>query len=268
MGTTSSKSTHKDGHGTGDSLTELVISAKTMEQNMTRRVVDDSEANYLLLVMRNFVEHFGMYVTMAIFASGIFGNALSVVIFWRLRRHDVVTTTYLAPVAVYDLTVLCIGLSGWLDEAAYSFSNGAVHIPEAYTAGHCKFRTFLKYSCGMMSAWTLVTFCIERCVAIRKPLKVATIFTPSRRRKLLALVILLSLVFGVFPIPSYTIFPSGAFDGGNVCMGRPSNTILARGYNQFGSICTFANFYTYCLKHITHGRIIQVSGIAWREKTR
>jgi hypothetical protein len=196
-------------------------------------------SSLLLDTFRVIVQQFGIYFTMVIMFSGIFGNVLSVVVFWRLRHRDKVTATYLAPIAVYDLTVLCIGLSGWLDQATYAFSNGAFFVPESYTDGHCKFRQFLFFSCGMMSGWTLIVFCTERCVAIRSPLKVTTIFTPSRRRNALILVIIFSFIFGTFPIPTFITAPSEGLSGGMICRPAPSTT-----WELALMITTGVGFYT------------------------
>ncbi|XP_064626751.1 cysteinyl leukotriene receptor 1-like [Lineus longissimus] len=179
----------------------------------------------LLRVFRQFVQQFSIYFTALIVASGIFGNTLSVIVFWRSRRKDKVTTSYLAPIAVCDLIVLCIGFSGWLDQATFELSNGAFFIPEAYTDGHCKFRLFLFFACGLMSAWFLVVFCTERCIAIRNPLKVTTIITPARRRNLLIFVAIICVAVAALPLPFYILVPSAGLSGGIICIPSTSSTL-------------------------------------------
>ena len=99
--------------------------------------------NYFLSSFEEFVSHFGVYVTAVVLVSGIFGNLLSTVIFYRLRRRDHVTATYLGPLAVSDLINLCVGVNGWIDNGLYAFSGGTIHMQEAISAEHCKFRIFL-----------------------------------------------------------------------------------------------------------------------------
>jgi hypothetical protein len=196
--------------------------------NMTNtaiRVMVDTGTMFLIYNLRKFIEQFGLYYTMLVIASCLFGNLLSLVVFWRVRRKNNVTASYLFPIAFYDILVLFNGIADWLQEASFSFSNGAVYIRGYYSQGHCLFMGFLFFGCGLMSTWTLIMFCVERCIAIRCPLKVVSIYTPSRRGVILLLVVIFSTIGGVLPLPSYALIPNEAYDGGGICIPVVTNTL-------------------------------------------
>jgi hypothetical protein len=199
---------------------------------------EDPAAVALLNSLRQFVKQFGIYFTIIVILSGIFGNLLSLAVFWRLRRQNNVTVFYLFPIAFYDLAILCNAFNGKLDELSWAISNGAFFIPESLSDGHCKFWAFVHFGCGMMSGWTLIVFCVERCIAIRAPLKVSTIFTPLRRGVLLVIVVLFSTMGGILPIPCYFLVPSESFNGGDACMPVPSTNW------QFSLMLTASTLYS------------------------
>jgi hypothetical protein len=205
-----------------DEVTTLVTRYTT---DVTLTNLEDPQISKLLQVFQTFVKTFGLYFTMVMIVSGIFGNLLSVIIFWRLRNTDKVIATYLTPIAVYDLTVLCVGFSGWLDEATFTFSNGGFYLPEGYTEAHCRFRLYLLYSCGMMSSWTLTVFCTERCIAIRNPFDAIKIFTFTTRRNTIIGVVICASIIGAFPIPSVILTPTKSLEGGLQCYAAPTTPL-------------------------------------------
>jgi hypothetical protein len=181
-------------------------------------------------VFREFVHAFGVYVTMVVFASGLFGNLLSIIVFIRLRKKDAVTATYLTPIAVYDLTNICIGTTTWLVQAAPAFSGGTVFIPEAVSDVHCKIRVYISLASGLMSTWTLIAFCIERCIAIWFPLKLAVLVTSTRRQITIVVIILVSLAL------AYSVIPPFKLHGSSICIPMPETNLESAflGFINFG----------------------------------
>jgi hypothetical protein len=176
--------------------------------NETSTTEEKLEAEYLVL-LRQLIDFFGVYITMVVLLSGIFGNILSIIVFVRLRHRNAVTATYLAPIAVYDLINICVGVSSWLVHAAPAFSDGSVKVPEGINDLHCKLRNVVALASGCMSTWTLIVFCIERCIAIWVPLRVGVLVTTRRRRVVLILVCVFSVVVAMACIPPFRLAEDG-----------------------------------------------------------
>jgi hypothetical protein len=122
---------------------------------------------------------------------------------------------------VYDFINQCVGINAWLDEGIYALSGGKIMIQESATAAGCKISMFLFQTFGIVSIWTLIAFCVERCVAIWKPLNVATIFTTLKRKIILLCIFLISCVFGAIIAVAFTYFVHDDESGETVTQCRP-----------------------------------------------
>ncbi|XP_064651114.1 uncharacterized protein LOC135502319 [Lineus longissimus] len=220
----------------------------------SRAPIFEDENRFELL--RDIVRIFGIYVTMVVLASGIFGNLLSIIVFIRLRKKDAVTATYLTPIAVYDLTNICIGTANWVVQALPAFSGGTIVIAEAVSDIHCKIRVYIATSSGLMSTWTLVAFCAERCIAIWLPLKVASLVTSTRRNVVLFLIILASLILSYSVIPVFQKF-------GAICIPMPKTI----SHTVFHAL-TDSGFYTsFPIMALCILNAILICGLSREEKS-
>jgi MFS family permease len=213
-------------------MSDIHVFAHTVVENDTLLAVSfaaftnatsEENENSFFAVLSEFLSHFGVYVVAVVLASGIVGNLLSIVVFFRLRRRDIVTATYLGPLALSDLINLGVGVNGWIDNGVYAFSGGTVYIQEALSEGHCKFRAFLFGLCGSLSSGILLMFCVERCVAVWRPLMVATVFTQKRRKAAIVCVFMVCVGLGGCNA-IYFKFVDGFGDIANEC--RPELSVL------------------------------------------
>lgn len=127
-----------------------------------------------------------IYVVFVILTSGLLGNCLSIVIFYRKRHLDSASASFLLPLAIFDSINIACSFYYWL-------SNGGILIVTYATSSFdCFMYNFVLYLAMYLSGWTLVCFSAERALVVNYPLKMSTILTPKTRRNLI-----LSLLLGV-----------------------------------------------------------------------
>ena len=80
-----------------------------LQSQPTTAVASPKEPWALLQIISLVTEFTNKYIMGFVIILGIGGNILSIVIFWRCRRKDHVTATYLAPLAGADLATLVYG---------------------------------------------------------------------------------------------------------------------------------------------------------------
>jgi hypothetical protein len=76
-----------------DTSEDTILTAAFKPPNSTQGSTT-SPPHGIIFIFRQFVFNFG-HVAAVILVSGFFGNLLSIVVFFRLRRRDMVTSTYL-----------------------------------------------------------------------------------------------------------------------------------------------------------------------------
>ncbi|XP_074645826.1 C-C chemokine receptor type 5-like [Tubulanus polymorphus] len=132
---------------------------------------------------------------------GIGGNALSLIIFPRMKRRDKSTSQYLTLLAASDLVYLLTNAltDSWMNNALHDFTDGRVEFD--LLASHvvvCKSFRFFWYISTSTSTWTLMLFNLEKCVAILFPLKRERLFT-SRKRKIAIIFTVITAVVASSP---------------------------------------------------------------------
>ncbi|XP_074645910.1 cysteinyl leukotriene receptor 2-like [Tubulanus polymorphus] len=151
---------------------------------------------------------------------GILGNCFSLYIFPRMRRRDQSTAVYLSCLAASDLlNLLSNGLpETWMFQALKDFSEMAVYVN---ILGNdviaCKVFRYIWYISMFTSSWILSLFNVEKCIAIRLPLKRSLIITSSRRKTALLIVVVVALAIQASFVPAYELvqnYPTGPFNCG------------------------------------------------------
>jgi hypothetical protein len=138
---------------------------------------------------------FGSYVTLVVICFGFVGNILSIIIFLRQRRRNTAASVYLVSLALSDIGNLVMNFQMWLHNGLFYITNGEINIPAAATDLICQFRIFVWNSFVFMSAYIIIVYNVERCVAVWSPLKVAGLFTNRRRNTILIILLLSSFIF-------------------------------------------------------------------------
>ena len=125
-----------------------------------------------------------LYYVPFIIAIGIIANGLSFVVFVFTHLNRLSLSVYLAALAVADIGFLCsLGL-GWLDTVGFSL---------VHKNGWCQMMVFTSYVCSFQCVWLVVSFTIERYIAICYPLKRPEMCTVWRAKVVVASLLTVSL---------------------------------------------------------------------------
>ena len=174
--------------------------------------------------LRQVVVWLNTYYTPTLLALGMLGNLLSLIVFVATYLRRLSLSVYLAALALTDSAYLLALLVQWLDFAGWRLF---------HTQGWCQLVTYLSYVTSFLSAWLVVSFTVERYIAIVHPLQRPHMCT-TRRAK--AVVTGLSL-FGLLAY-SCSIWTSG------IVVTRRRHQICSAlgGYKQIYVVLACADF--------------------------
>lgn len=148
---------------------------------------EDSAANppktYSLLHLLVLV--LSTYFIPVIIGVGIVGNGLALVVFLGTYLKRLSLSVYLAALAVSDAVFLLTLFILWLEY---------VNVPIFHRNGWCQGAIFLSYCSSFLSVWFVVSFTVERYIAICHPLKRPELCTTSRAKCVVVALTLFSLM--------------------------------------------------------------------------
>lgn len=186
----------------------------------------ESVWNIFVYVM-NFIN---IYMLMFILVFGFCGNSLSIAIFIKRRHHDSASSSYLAPLAFFDITNIIAAMVYWFGSRLRLFDFVG-------SSTSCLPFVFIYLACQYISGWTLVVFSIERSLSVWFPLKMRSILTPKTRRRSV-LILLLGL-----PMFLITLVPTGDSQSETqACLvpgGTPLHLALLSAAIYYGMPCIF-----------------------------
>ena len=123
-----------------------------------------------------------LYVAPILLIVGTFGNIFSFVILAK-NMMKMSTYSYLAVLAIMDISVLYIGLLRvWLGQLTVDIFATANWL--------CKLMNFLSYVCSDSSVWLIIAVTVERYIAVCFPLRAPRMCNTRR-----ALVVIISIIF-------------------------------------------------------------------------
>ena len=129
------------------------------------------DTSYPALV--SFVEICETYYVPVVILLGLLGNTVSVFVFLVTYLNRMSLSVYLAALAVSDCCFLfALGVM-WLDY---------VGIPVVHQNGWCQLVVYVSYVSSFLSTWYVVSFTVERYIAICHPLKRPKMCTVKRAR--------------------------------------------------------------------------------------
>jgi hypothetical protein len=122
---------------------------------------------------------------------GAFGNALSVVVFYRAKHRNDATVHYLGALAVSDTCcIIFVGLVLWMSTGLETVTDGRVNLNLFLTSTlSCKMSNYAFVTFQSTSAWIIAIFSLERSVVVWFPLKRRSI-TSTKRKVFIVLVCL------------------------------------------------------------------------------
>jgi hypothetical protein len=139
------------------------------------------------------------YVTIIVAFIGVFGNLLSLVVFFRVRKRRDAAVQYLGCLAVTDtFSVLFIGFIIWVNIGLGYITGGKVRFDlTTYSLAWCKILGYAVYSAINMSGFLIATYSLERAIVVCFPLK-RKIITNSHRRNVILVVIGVGLTTSLY----------------------------------------------------------------------
>lgn len=149
---------------------------KTIE---TIIVINDDE------FLQIFLHGLQMYYVPFLVYFGSLGNSLSVCVFFGTKMRRTSSNFYLAALAISDTGFLLSLFIVWL---------GMIEVKLFDRQGFCQFFVYLTTVCSFLSAWFVVSFTVERFVAVRYPLQRQWMCTVKRAKTIIFTITLIGLI--------------------------------------------------------------------------
>jgi hypothetical protein len=152
------------------------------------------------------------YILGVVITLGIFGNILSIVVFLRCKRKDLVTVTYLTPLAMADLGTLLYGAYTWLVSGVLGRSSGYFFFDDPFSLGpqiFCKAIGYIYRTSSCISSYLIVMFSFERCVCVWLPMQVHSLYSERRRKMLILIMVIIMSIVNVLIIAYYSVYKWG-----------------------------------------------------------
>lgn len=141
-----------------------------------------------------------VYVIPIIVSVGLLGNTMCFVIFVSTSMRKLSTSIYLAALAVTDSGFLiCLLIGNWL-------SNHKVHAHISYSLAGCRIMMYATYVFSFLSVWYVVSFTVERFIAVCFPLKRPELCTSKRAAIVVSGLGFVALGGYIVSIPTFGIF--------------------------------------------------------------
>lgn len=181
-----------------------------------------------LLIM--LLHAFQMYYVPLLVYLGSLGNCLSVCVFFCTKMRRTSSNFYLASLAISDTGFLLSLFITWL---------GMVEVKLYDTQGFCQFFTYLTTVCSFLSAWFVVSFTIERFVAVRYPLQRQWLCTVNRAKKIILTITIIGLLI-CSPILLFSkVEATNSFLNSTMCTLDDEWQKWASAYNVIDTVLTF-----------------------------
>ncbi|XP_026500722.2 neuromedin-U receptor 1 isoform X1 [Vanessa tameamea] len=145
------------------------------------------------------VSSFYLYYTPMLVFLGVIGNLVSIYVFYISKLRLQSTSQYLSALALSDTVFLLQLTPPWLSATQIT---GIFH-----RGGFCQVFVYISYVSCCLSAWLVVSFTLERFVAVIYPLRRNAVCTVARARYVIISIVLASLILNIpvlrFAVPSH-----------------------------------------------------------------
>ncbi|XP_041349778.1 B1 bradykinin receptor-like [Gigantopelta aegis] len=175
--------------------------ANVMGSNMTADSSPFDDYTYM------WVRRFQIIVTPVICSVGFFANILAAVVFLTPKLKKKSCCLFLAAKCFSDMGFLLSLLVVWLYQ---------VHVPAFSTQVVCQVTVYVSYVCGFLSVWFVVCITFENYIRVSLAGHVKAWCSPSKARRVIAIIVVLSLL-----IYSFSVWTTGiVVDAGKTkCIG-------------------------------------------------
>lgn len=114
-----------------------------------------------------------MYYTPSLVFLGGLGNSLSVYVFFYTKMKRASSSWYLAALVISDTGFLVTLFATWLNIVGFGIFN---------QQGYCQFFIYLSTLCSFLSVWFVVSFTVERFIAVEYPLRRQSMCTVAKAK--------------------------------------------------------------------------------------
>ncbi|XP_076083964.1 putative G-protein coupled receptor 139 [Mytilus galloprovincialis] len=182
------------------------------------------------------------YVTPVIFAVGITGNTISLLVFLTKNMRKLSASVYLAALSTADLMALIFYvLVEWIRKGI-PIGSGQVTAPFLESNGVCQIILFMSYSFRFLSAWLVACFTLERYVGVCHPLKRKDVCNLRSSKRIVFFAVITSFVIASFRPWLSEVRYVGPNDVPS-CTRRLEHTYLSFVYDCIFGVCiTFLPF--------------------------
>jgi hypothetical protein len=194
-------------------------------------LTEEGKISSLLNIISKLTTYTNKYVMGFVIILGILGNILSIVVFGRCKRRDLVTVTYLTPLAYADLVTLIYGAYTWIVTGVLEQSIGYFFIePRVSLVPQilCKSIRYVYRTSSCVSSYILVLFSCERCLGVWLPLNVHLIMSSRRRLAAIAITSVLQLILNSPVIVYYSTYYVGGTNNVGCYFYLPNHSKVAR----------------------------------------
>ena len=125
-------------------------------------IVTEEQIGFNLQVFEVVNDIMDLYIKPIMYIFGIIGNVVSFAVFMFTYMRHISSSVYLAGLAISDTGFLLCALAMWTDNLDLHLSHKPVI---------CQLIVYVSYITSFLSVWYIVSFTMERCIAIQFPLK-------------------------------------------------------------------------------------------------
>ena len=124
-------------------------------------------------VIKLVVYYMNKYFMPMIIFIGLIGNSIAMIVFLGTYLRRLSLSIYLAALSISDTIFLLCMFIIWLEY---------VQVPLFHTVGICQIVVYTSYTSGFLSVWFVVSFSVERFIAIWIPLRKPDMCTTKRAK--------------------------------------------------------------------------------------
>lgn len=172
-----------------ENSTTLLFDLQKQQQHQSENYTVNSNYTTSETTVIDFIISFSyfayIYYTPVITFTGAIGNLFSVLVFFRTKLKKLSSSYYLSALCISDTGFLIINFVSWLYIIDIDIYNYNIF---------CQLFTFLSSFCSALSVWFVVSFTIERFIAVDIPLKRQTMCTIKRAKSILIGLIAVSAI--------------------------------------------------------------------------
>ena len=163
--------------------------------------------------LTNLIVKLDLYLVPVIIVVGFLGNTMSFIVFVATELRTLSSSVYLAALAIADTGFLLCVFIMW----SHNINWNLHHQP-----GWCQLFVYLTYFFSFLSVWYVVSFTVERFIAVCFPFKRSTMCTVRRARIVVIVMPVMSSI-----MYNYALWTTESVKIGGIQFCQPKNNLFA-----------------------------------------